>query len=150
MIYDHIKNIGLYKGLTPALDLALDYIATVSADVENGTVQMEHGVKAVISSYETRLINEKGYEAHRRYADVQYVVSGRELVRCKPLEQVEESIPYDEAKDAARYTDCPGADLVIGKGYFLVVFPDDAHEPCLAVDSQPLLVKKVVMKVPMK
>ena len=46
MIYDHIKSIGLYKGLTPALDLALDYIAEVSADVETGTVQLERGVKA--------------------------------------------------------------------------------------------------------
>ena len=107
-------------------------------------------MKAVVSAYETRLVNEKGYEAHRQYADVQYVVSGREIVRCKPLEQVVESIPYDAAKDAARYTDCPGADLVIGEGYFLVVFPDDAHEPCLAVDGQPAPVKKVVMKVPVK
>ena len=150
MIYDHIKNIGLYKGLTPELDLALDYIAKVSAEVENGTVQLEHGVKAVVSAYETRLVNDKGYEAHRKYADVQYVVSGRELVRCKPLEQVVESIPYDESKDAARYTDCPGADLVIGEGYFLVVFPDDAHEPCLAAGGKPMAVKKVVMKVPVK
>ena len=81
MIYDHIKNIGLYKGLTPALDVALDYIAAVSADAENGTTLLEHGVKAVVSAYETRLVNEKGYEAHRQYADVQYVVSGREVVR---------------------------------------------------------------------
>ena len=50
MIYDHIKNIGLYKGLTPALDLALDYIAAVAADVETGTVQLERGVKAVVSA----------------------------------------------------------------------------------------------------
>lgn len=148
MIYDHVKNLSLYKGLTPALDLALDYIAKVSAGVENGTVQLDYGVKAVVSEYETRLVNDKGYEAHRKYADVQYAVSGRELVRCKPLEQVVESIPYDEAKDAARYTDCPGADLVIGEGYFLVVFPDDAHEPCLAADGKPMAVKKVVMKVP--
>ena len=32
MIYDHIKNIGLYKGLSPALDLALEYIETVTPE----------------------------------------------------------------------------------------------------------------------
>ena len=37
MIYDHIKNIGLYKGLTPAIDLALDYVASVAPDVDVGT-----------------------------------------------------------------------------------------------------------------
>ena len=148
MIDDHIRNIGVYKGLSPALDLALDYIAGVTADAGNGTTQLVHGVKAVVSAYETRLVNEKGYEAHRQYIDVQYVVSGQELVRCKPLEQVTETIPYDPAKDAARYADCPGIDTIIGHGYFLVVWPDDAHEPCLAVDGHPAPVKKVVMKVP--
>jgi YhcH/YjgK/YiaL family protein len=170
MIYDHIKNIGLYKGLTPALDVALNYIANVSADVEVGTHLLENGVKAVVSAYETSLVNPKGYEAHRKYADIQLCVMGTELIRCKPLPQVVETIPYDEAKDAARYTDstradcpatdnlgaaCPGtgfpaADLVIGDGYFLVVFPDDAHEPGLAPGGHCAPVKKVVMKVPVE
>ena len=160
MIYDHIKNIHLYKGLTPALDLALDYIANVSADVEVGTHQLEQGVKAVVSAYETSLVNPKGYEAHRKYADIQLCVEGTELIRCKPLPQVTETIPYDESKDAARYADCagagspgagfPAADLVIGSGYFLVVFPDDAHEPGLAPGGKCAPVKKVVMKVPVE
>ena len=105
MIYDHISNIGLYKGLTPALDLALDYIASVDPGVEIGTHPLDHGVKAVVSEYETRTVNEKGYEAHRKYADIQLCVKGTELVRCKPLPQVKETLPYNEEKDAARYAD---------------------------------------------
>lgn len=150
MIYDHIKNTGLYKGLTPALDLALEYIETVTPDVEVGTHPLDLGVKAVVSEGTTSLVNPKGYEAHRKYADVQLALVGTELIRCKPLPQVAETIPYDEAKDAARYADCPGADLVIGEGYFLVVFPEDAHEPGLAVDGICAPVKKVVMKVPVE
>ena len=66
-----------------------------------------------------------------------------------------ETIPYDEAKDAARYADNPGtgfpsADLVIGDDYFLVVFPDDAHEPGLAPGRHCSPVKKVVIKVPVE
>lgn len=148
MIYDHIKNIGLYKGLGAALDTALDFIAMASAELENGTTMLDHGVKIIVSESETRLVNEKGYEAHKRYADVQLALRGQELIRCKPLDQVVETIPYNEEKDAARYADCPGVDLVIGNGYFLVVFPDDAHEPLLAAAAQPALVKKLVAKVP--
>jgi len=85
MIFDHIKNIGLYKGLTPAIDTALDYIAKVTPDVENGTYFLDNGVKVVISEYTTRLVNEKGYEAHRRFAYTQFCIVGTELVRCKPL-----------------------------------------------------------------
>ena len=150
MIYDHIKNIGLYKGLSPALDLALDYLANFTPEVEVGTHQLDLGVKAVVSAYTTALVNPQGYEAHRQYADIQLAVAGTELVRCKPLAQVRETVPYDEAKDAARYADCPGADMVIGEGYFLVVFPEDAHEPGLAAAGVPAPVKKVVMKVPME
>ncbi len=105
MIFDHVKNIGLYKGLTPAIDTALDYIAKVTPEVEIGTYFLDNGVKVVISEYTTRLVNEKGYEAHRRFADIQFCIVGTELVRCKPLAQVEESIPYNPEKDVARYTD---------------------------------------------
>ena len=150
MIFDHIKNISLYKGLTPAIDTALDYIAKVTPEVENGTYFLDNGVKVVISEYTTRLVNEKGYEAHRRFADIQFCVVGTELVRCKPLAQVEESIPYNPDKDVARYTDCPGADLIVGEGYFLLVFPEDAHEPCLAIDGVQAPVKKVVVKIPVE
>ena len=150
MIYDHIRNIRLYKGLSPALDTALEFIAQAGKDAELGTTMLAHGVKIIVSESETKLVNEKGYEAHRLFADVQFALSGRELIRCKPLEQVRETIPYNPEKDAARYADCPGADMVIGDGFFLVVFPEDAHEPLLAADGQPQLVKKIVAKVPME
>ena len=130
MIYDHIKNIGLYKGLSPALDLALDYIATVTPEVEAGTYPLEKGVKAVVSEYTTSEINPLGYEAHRRYIDIQFCVAGTEMVRCNPLPKV------------------PGIDLVIGGGYFLILFPEDAHEPGMAAGGICAPVKKVIMKVP--
>lgn len=147
MIYDHIKNARLYKGLTPALDTALNYIEKLSADVELGTYMLDNGVKAIVSESITKPVNEKGFEAHKRFIDVQLALRGCELIRCKPLEFVKETIPYDVDKDAARYADEPGLDAVIGNGYFVVVFPEDAHEPLLSAD-EPALVKKVVLKVP--
>ena len=149
MIYDHIKNIGLYKGLSDALDTALDFIAGLTADAENGVTMLEGGVKAIVSRYETKLVNEYGYEAHRKYADVQYLLAGRETVRVKPLDEVTESTPYNPEGDCALYKDEAGLDFTIGDGYFLVVFPDDAHEPCLALEGKPESVVKVVMKVPL-
>jgi YhcH/YjgK/YiaL family protein len=76
MIYDHIKNIGMYKGLTLAIDLALDYVAGVGPEIEIGTHPLDLGVKAVVSEYETRPTNELGFEAHRRYIDIQLAVVG--------------------------------------------------------------------------
>lgn len=150
MIYDHIKNMGLYRGLGVALDTAFDYLEKLDADVETGTYMLDNGVRAIVSESMTAPVNEKGFEAHRRYIDVQLALRGRELIRCKPLEFVKETIAYNEEKDAARYSDEPGLDAVIGDGYFVVVWPDDAHEPLLAADGKPELVKKVVLKVPVE
>ena len=174
MIYDNIKNIGLYKGLSAALDVALEYIAAVAEPVEasaleNGTTLLEHGVKAVVSSYVTKEVNPKGYEAHLKYADVQFLVDGAEYIRCCPLEFLEPATEYDEAKDCRFYHDSSvipaegdhlsfrptegsgeissAVSFRLGAGYFAVVFPDDAHIPQLAVGT-PAEVKKIVMKVP--
>ena len=160
MIYDHIKNIGLYKGLSAALDVALDYIASAKMPLENGTTMLEHGVKAVVSEYVTKEVNPKGYEAHLKYADVQFLMDGSEYIRCCPLEYLEPATEYDEAKDCRFYVEpschsersegiSSAVSFRLGAGYFAVVFPDDAHIPQLAVGT-PAEVKKIVMKVPVE
>ena len=171
MIYDHIKNIRLYKGLTQALDLALEYIETVTPDVEVGSHPLALGVKAVVSEGTTRLVNPKGYEAHIKYADVQFLLAGSEDIRCCPIELLEPVGEYDEAGDCRFYADVisgagtatpsvissagaagveksPSLALRLGAGYFAVLFPDDGHMPGLAI-GEPGVVKKVVVKVPM-
>ena len=160
MIYDHIKNIGLYKGISAALDVALDYIAAAKMPMEDGTTLLEHGGKAVVSSYVTKEVNPKGYEAHLKYADVQFLLEGAEDIRCCPLEFLTPATEYDAEKDCRFYLDdlsmhpaswsgeIPSAvSFRLGAGYFAVVFPDDAHIPQLAVGT-PAEVKKIVMKVP--
>ena len=170
MIYDHIRNISLYKGLSDALDMALDFIASAVLPMDNGTTLLPHGVKAIASEYETKPTNPKGYEAHIKYADVQFLLAGSESIRCCPIEFLEPVGEYDEAGDCRFYSDpsvissasaatpsvisSAGAagvekslSLRLGAGYFAVLFPDDGHMPGLAV-REPGVVKKVVVKVP--
>jgi len=150
MIYDHIRNISLYKGLSDALDMALDFIASAELPMDNGTILLPHGVKAIASEYETKPTNPKGYEAHIKYADVQFLLAGSEDIRCCPIEFLEPVGKYDEASDCRFYDAQPGSGfaLRLGAGYFAVLFPDDGHMPGLAV-GEPGVVKKVVVKVPM-
>ena len=167
MIYDHIKNIGLYKGLSDALDTALEFIAGAQLPMDNGTTLLAHGVKAIVSEYVTKPVAEpvevtggasvgelveppKQYEAHIKYADVQFLLAGSEDIRCCPIEFLEPAGEYDEASDCRFYVAQPGSGfaLRLGAGYFAVLFPDDGHMPGLAV-GEPGAVKKVVVKVPM-
>ena len=48
MIYDYIKNFGLYKGLTPTINLPLDYMVRVTPDMEISIHPQDLGIKTVV------------------------------------------------------------------------------------------------------
>jgi biofilm protein TabA len=102
---------------------------------------------ATVSEYITN--NEEGakYEAHRKYIDIQYVVSGKEKIGLAPLEQKKEVVtPYDSEKDFELMVFTSGQDLKATPGRFYIFFPSDAHSPGLR-DGDNSLVRKVVVKV---
>lgn len=149
MIYDHIKNISLYKGLSPALDAGLEFIGKASKALPKGVSFLEHDVKVIVSEYATKSINENGYEAHRKYIDIQFPIDGLESVKCCHVESLVATSDYNEENDYILFADRDGTTLTIGDGYFLVLFPDDGHMPQLCVDK-PETIKKVTLKVPVK
>lgn len=150
MIYDHIHNIHLYKGLSPALDIGLDFISNANENLPNGVSEIGKGVKAIVSEYKTKIDNENGFEAHRRYIDIQFPIVGIEKVKCSPTEYLTETKEYDYDNDYLLYSGAQsGSDLIIGNGYFLVLFPEDGHMPQLCVE-EPMMIKKLTLKVPVK
>ena len=110
--------------------------------------QINQRVKAIVSEYETKAENEHGYEAHRKYIDIQYLLKGEERIVCMPIEKLTETEPYSEANDAAFYSSegVRTQEMTIGDGYFAIFFPQDGHMPQLSVDK-PTMVKKIVVKV---
>jgi len=52
---------------------------------------------------------------------------------------------YDEAKDFLHLSGS-GDPVTLPSGSFMLLWPADAHMPCLAVD-QPAPIKKVVVKI---
>lgn len=149
MIYDHIPNIALYKGLSPNIALGLDFLKQMKPDTAVGTYQINHRVKVIVSEYETKTENEYGYEAHKKNIDIQYLLFGEERIACLPIERMVETEPYNEEKDAAFYSsdlNLQPSYLSLLPGYFAIFFPQDGHMPQLSVDK-PMKVKKVVIKV---
>ncbi len=149
MIYDNLSNIDLYKGLSTDIYTGLLFLNQVKSDIENGTYLLNSKVKAIVSEYETTKVNECGYEAHKRFIDIQCVLKGEERVACLPIERLKETKPYSEEIDAAFYiadVNIQPLYLSLQPGYFAIFFPQDGHMPQLCVD-EPRLVKKVVVKV---
>ena len=147
MIYDHIKNIAFYRGLSPDIAVGLDFLKQMQPDIDEGVYQINPRVKAIVSEYETKTVNECGYEAHRKNIDIQYLLLGEERIACLPIERLEETKPYSEENDAAFYAAASKPqELILGNGYFAIFFPQDGHMPQLCID-EPVPVKKVVVKV---
>ena len=148
MLFDHLSNISLYRTLSPDIYAGLEFLHQLSPDIAPGTYQLTPRVKAIVSEYETKVKNEVGFEAHKKFIDIQYLLKGEERIACYPVEKLTELTPYSEEKDAAFYAEdgVKAQEMIIGNGYFVIFFPQDGHMPQLYVD-EPKIVKKVVVKV---
>jgi len=149
MIYDSLKHLELYKGLSKDIYEGLKFLKGVDADMPDGVYHINPRVKAIVSEYETKRQDENGYEAHRANIDIQYLISGSEKIACLPIEKLDETKPYSDEKDAAFYSADVAIlpqEILIGDDYFAIFFPQDGHMPQLCMDA-PTPVKKVVVKV---
>ncbi len=147
MVYDKIDNIEIYKGLSEDIYEGLKFLKNASLDLACGVHEVNPRVKAIVSEYETKLANENGYEAHKKFIDIQYLLKGTEKNCCLPIEKLKEIKPYKEEIDAAFYiAKIPTQEMALGDGYFAVYFPQDGHLPGLCV-NELITVKKVVVKV---
>lgn len=87
------------------------------------------------------------YEAHKKYIDIQYVVSGKELIGISPLsDQKEVLVPYSEEKDIMFVTVNNIKNYLAVPDRFFIFFPEDIHRPGLK-DGESSQVRKMVIKV---
>jgi YhcH/YjgK/YiaL family protein len=104
-------------------------------------------VYAPISEYTTKNEENARYEAHMKYIDIQYVVSGKELIGIASMSDKKEiTEPYNETNDVMFMTVSSINNQNADPGRFFIFFPDDVHRPGLK-DGENSLVRKVVVKV---
>lgn len=147
MIYDNLTNINTYIGLSESIREALVFLQSVDLNIKNGNYVLSSKVKAFVSEYDTKEGNNNGYETHKKYIDIQYVLNGIEIINYLPLDKLTVRIPYNSDNDIAFYTSSlQPNELMIGDGFFTILFPQDGHMPQLCVDK-PQRVKKIVLKI---
>ena len=148
MVYDSLNNIQTYAGLSEDIYQGLKFLQNATPDTAPGIYQITPRVKAIVSEYETKPQNQNGYEAHRQYIDIQYLITGEEKINSLPLEYLKETKAYNQDIDAAFYEEANvrPQELLMGNGYFAILYPQDGHMPQLSVTA-PVMVKKVVIKV---
>ena len=130
MIFDKIENAKLYEAINPLIAKALDYIKkTDFSKLENGKhVINGDTLFAILQEYETKNDCDSKLEAHRKYIDVQYVISGEELIGVTPLINQPPCKEYDEENDYALY-DYTCSFIKVLPEQFAILFPEDLHKP---------------------
>lgn len=137
--------------------------ATPIPDATGGSTPplfLEDGVHAAgqasvtVTSCVTRLRGEARYEVHRRLCDVHLVLSGCERFAYAPGVHLEPDGDFDEAADIGfcrpRHLEMPveTACITLSPGIFVLVLPDEAHIPALAVDERKAPLRKCIAKIP--
>jgi len=102
---------------------------------------------APISEYLTKNDEDDTFEAHQKYIDIQYVISGAELMSIATLPMKKEILmPYDEAKDVELMTVTKADSYEATPDKFFIFFPSDLHRPGIKIGENKK-VRKVVVKV---
>jgi len=147
MVVDGISHASLYYALGSGIEAALRYLEDADfSKTEPGRHDIGGGRFAIVQDYQTAPREEKRWEAHRKYIDVQYVASGAELMGYAGMEAARVVEDYDESKDVM-FLAGDGSFVMARTGTFVILFPHDAHMPGVAVDG-PEAVRKVVVKIP--
>ena len=149
MIKNSLKYTKIYENLSPNIKLGLDYIKNNDlTNTPNGKYQIKGDeVYINIQDYNTKLFIDGKWEAHRKYADIQFIIKGQEQIGIGDISEFETSETYDKERDLEFLkTNFKQDFLTLKENDFLILYPQDVHMPQICIDK-PSYVKKAVVKV---
>jgi len=146
---DNIKNANSYFDLGENFQRGFEFLLNNDMEkLENGKYEIEgDNLYVSIQDYKTKSINEGKFEAHKKYADIQYIIKGKEQLGYTNVMLLEPITEYDKIADITFFdTNSENSFIKAQEGDFVIFMPEDAHMPCIAIDN-PEYVKKAVVKV---
>ena len=150
MIATNLKDLRRYRDLGGNLAEAIDWLL---AGGWESLPEGKHAVNgdqvfAIVQRYASKPAEKCRFETHRRYIDIQMVVSGAELMEVRAAEGLDVTEPY---KPDVEFYAAPEAGsshtVLLGPGSLAILFPEDAHRPCVAIGGVPAAIHKIVLKV---
>ena len=150
MLVSDLDHIDHQIALAPGLQKALTFLRSPNIyGLPDGRVEIDGDrVFALVQRYETMIADAPKFEYHRKYIDVQFIVSGEEVIGWAPVELMTITEAYDADKDICFGTVAKGkwTPVYLQAGQLAVLWPEDGHAPKLAGGaSSPVM--KIVVKV---
>lgn len=118
-------------------------------DMEPGTYAIDGDeIYAMVMDLTTAPLKDKRPEIHKKYVDVQFLVTGKERLGFAPDQKNQSIVDGNEENDIYFYSDVEDEGFVVAlPGCYSVFFPNDIHRPGVMNGDKPELVRKVVVKV---
>ncbi len=146
MILDQLDTCNYYLALHPEFQRAFEYLSeTDFSKLDDGKYPFADSDSFVIVSTDAgRGKTASPLEIHRRFIDIQLVLSGNEVMGWRNLGSCRHvRSAYESDKDIGFYADSPASWIEVPAGSFAIFFPTDAHAP-LAGQG---LIRKAIVKV---
>jgi biofilm protein TabA len=102
-------------------------------------------VYATITEDPSKDFDKTNWESHRKYVDLQCIITGEEKLGVWPVAKATVTKEYDEKKDVANYS-AEGKFYIGAHKTFFIFFPIDAHRPNITPGVNKV-VKKIVIKI---
>lgn len=146
-----VSSMKKYKNILnffPQLEIVFDYvIKNINNKTLDGQYNITKEIYAVVQTCQPKIKNEQVLEKHKKYVDLQLVISGKEKIGWKFFDKKFKVLKkYNTKKDISFYSNKPDTFINLKKGEFAIFFPEDTHAP-LCCDN---IVKKCVVKIPVK
>lgn len=146
MIIDKLANSALYATLHPGIAKALAFLSSphVTTLAPGRYDIVGDDIFAIVDKCCGRGREDSPLEVHKRYIDVQYVVSGDEWMGWAPFADCTlDRDGFSSEQDIGLCPELPQSWVQVLPGYFTIFYPSDAHAPLAGTGD----VHKIVVKV---
>ena len=146
MIFDKIRNLPLYAPINPEyMEKVVAFFRRVEEEqLPDGKYELDgKNLYVNLGTRETGPDETKKWEAHRLYADIQAVLEGAQRISWCSLADAEVTEPYKtdiEFFSPKR----PGIPCDLFAGDFIMLFPEDLHQPDCVTPGHTYARKAVV------
>lgn len=127
---------------------ALSYIKNLNVETLSfGKYKVDDKFYYIVQEYETKTLDECMYESHRKYVDIQFIVTGEEMMEVANVSSLIVEKEYDEELDV-QFWKAPNHAMQMSllEGSYIILYPEDAHRGAVTL-SKKSNVKKIVGKV---
>ena len=147
MVHDLLENSKRYEILNPRFKQAFDFLKTTDlTNLPLGIMELDgKNLYVNVQEIEGRTPDIIQMETHEQYIDIQVPISGTEWMGWVARKNLKFPVDkYNAEKDITFYNDKTTNIIHVQLSEFVIVFPEDGHQPGIVEGKHKKLIVKVL------